>query len=169
MLHSGDLRGTVQLLHTHKGLALTVGARHLAAICRLAEIQIKAALAHVPDLRSAVAAASHALTHAGASLAPSPPAGTPGAGAITGSKLHTSERGPLQADLQALRVLLKSSDLRALEIHSALLRQHAALDPTWLEPLNSTILAFDFLAAVVQCEKLIHELSHHRKSTLHHD
>jgi chemotaxis protein histidine kinase CheA len=151
------------LLHTIKGLSLTVGANALSATCRDAETALKAAaqatppttlqvLAKItPEVNQAVALAVTAMEGVQRSLA-SPSAETP---ELAQSQM---DRVTLLARLLQLQLLLRNSDMQAQEVFNQL--QSASLhggDPAWVT-LQSAMMAFDYPQALRLCENLIHNL-----------
>ncbi len=161
MLSERDLAGLVRVLHTYKGLSLTVGAEALSKVCAHAEQTLKTAdaasmdvaegtyLALRKQLTEAAAAATQMLHHVIAPLEPAP-------AAVVSMEAGGTDKQALRNDLVSLLPFLQGSDLQALETFERLIKTHGMLDI--LGPLQSSIAAFDFGTAVVECETLIHQI-----------
>ena len=148
----------VRALHTLKGLAATVGARHLAAVAARLEHKVRnGALPEehenlVDTLRTAIDALADTLMPVlqqyQEALAPSPQA-TTASGAL--------DRGHFRRDLQALSTLLGKSDMVALEVHTLIRTTFGAHVAQELKPLNDAMAALDFAAAQSACAVLIQQ------------
>jgi CheY-like chemotaxis protein/HPt (histidine-containing phosphotransfer) domain-containing protein len=154
-LLGGDLAGATRLLHTLKGLSATVGADDLAAVAKTAESAIKGADAPLPhdelraSFREAVASTGRIMGQIAQGLtqpAPQAPA------AAAPPALDTAR---LVADLRELRGLLKSSDMRALDVHAQLRQTDAHGAAGELKGLDAAMAAFNFAQGVIQCEALM--------------
>jgi len=148
----------VRALHTLKGLAATVGARHLAAVAARLEHKVRnGALPEehenlVDTLRTAIDALADTLMPVlqqyQEALAPSPQVAT-ASGAL--------DRGHFRRDLQALSTLLGKSDMVALEVHTLIRTTFGAHVAQELKPLNDAMAALDFAAAQSACAVLIQQ------------
>jgi HPt (histidine-containing phosphotransfer) domain-containing protein len=167
MLHATDLSEAARLLHTIKGLSLTVGAVHLGECCRVSELEIKAAIGTASGLDTAglsrigtrvgesVETTTRTLEAAFSGLRPAnvSPVPAPQDGAAQSSPRD------LIADLRRLESLLIQSDMRAIDVHKQLWRDYGATAKGRLGALNEALYAFDFERGVVQCGELIREFS----------
>ena len=157
LLQRGDLSGAADLFHTLKGISATVGASHLAALARAAERAVKGANAtlELPDLRASFRVAVTGTGHLMAQVAQrlqAPPAPDPASAA-------RPDPDRLLADLRELQALLRSSDLRALEVQARLRPALAGIAAAELAALNAAVADLDFPRAVVQCQALLQQLS----------
>jgi PAS domain S-box-containing protein len=160
----GDTQATVSRLHTIKGLSGTVGALAMADISRSMEAAVKADAAALQDpqlanaMRQAVAGTLAALSRMALPIAP-PESSLPDATAQSPQALNAHSLLP---DLQELLVLLRSSDLRALEVHRPLQQRCGqSVSPygeLW-QALSAAIAAFDFAGGARTCQTLIGRLS----------
>jgi CheY-like chemotaxis protein/HPt (histidine-containing phosphotransfer) domain-containing protein len=159
LIAAGDSAAAVRLLHTLKGLSATVGATYLAALARSMELTAKSGSAAAqwqqlgPVLRQAVTATLASMGQIAARYAPDE--GTTSAGA------EPPDMERLRAELQELQELLKTSDLRALEVHARLPATSVPGLPQWeigMGALAEALQGFDFAAGVMACESLIAQL-----------
>ncbi len=167
LLRATDLSEAARVLHTSKGLALTVGAIQLGESCQAGELEIKAALqASRPlapqvldricaQIRASVAATTHTMGSVLAGLSPV----QDGSDNANGSAGENNRAAKLLADLNQLEALLKQSDMRAVDAHKMMLRLHGAAVQGRLDALNAAMDAFDFERGVVQCSALIRAFS----------
>jgi two-component system, sensor histidine kinase and response regulator len=164
LLQRGELTEASRVLHTIKGLSLTVGAKQLSAVCRTGELQVKQALTDsmAPDtsslqsaLQESIIATTEALQSALRTLIPAATA----AQATASTSVPSLDVPALLADLQTLERLLAESDMRALEHHTALRAAYAGATGARLDDLSAALGAFDFAQGVVQCRDLIREFS----------
>jgi HPt (histidine-containing phosphotransfer) domain-containing protein len=152
-----------RLLHTIKGLSLTVGANALSEVCRQGERTVKSAA--IDGNESATAASTdlgHLLAHAITTTIDTlqavqadlyrQPIATPVAA-------ETLSAPALVQELETLQTLLRNSDMRALDIFAALDKQQGSALGSLLTPLQSAMIGFDFPQAVVQCDLLIQQFS----------
>jgi len=153
-LHAQEQTQAVRALHTLKGLAATVGARHLAAVAARLEHKVRNGAAPgdyqelITDLRSAIDAL--ALT-----LVPVLQQYQETAKAQPG----IVEAGPLdhdqfRRDLQALAVLLANSDMVALQAHTLIKRTYGTQVPE-LTALDAAMDMLDFATAQTLCAKML--------------
>ena len=163
LLQRPPLEEATRTLHTAKGLSATVGANHLAGVCRQCELQLKALPPEqrVLDqatrqtmqsaLAQAIAATQQALLAVLANLA------TQAQQDLTQTALLV-DRAALVADVRRLRDLLLCSNAQALDWHNTVLARYRPLQEQ-LQPLDRAVKAFDFGQAVVQCDELIYNFS----------
>ena len=160
---AGDSAAVVRLLHTLKGVSATVGASYLSGVAKSMEAAVKADVAPAAEqLRESAATFRHAVQstlgameqiarrYAPVAVDGSLPAGTAVVDLVR-----------LRADAMDLLELLRTSDLRALEVHSAM--PAAAAMPlselgTTLGALRDALAAFDFVEGVRYCEVLLAQL-----------
>jgi two-component system sensor histidine kinase/response regulator len=153
-LRADEQSHAVRALHTLKGLAATVGARHLAAVAARLEHKLRSgALPHehvdvVESLRAAINALTDTLVpvlqqYQEAQLAPAAAPSAP------------LDRVKLCRDLHALAALLRESDMVALDANSLVQEAYAGYLPAALQPLNAAMAGLDFSAALVVCEALL--------------
>jgi CheY-like chemotaxis protein len=152
-LNAPDMPAALALLHTLKGLSATVGARHLSAVARAAELALQT---DTPAEHKALGqrlrvAVEHTLLHLDQLLATragrkGPTPRTPGPA--------PADRLQLLAQLQLLQGLLASADLHALEAFEALRRMAPASLQSQLEPLEQAIAELDFARASSACAAL---------------
>jgi PAS domain S-box-containing protein len=162
LLASQDAGGLTRVLHTYKGLSLTVGATMLSEACASAEQIFKALPVGAPmqdshtfaDSRVHILEAVAQTTHMYGTLI-TPVEHAP---VVRLAPLDNVDSQALAHALQALLPLLRGSDLQVLEDFQQLLDVYGVFDA--LDPLQSAIASFDFSAAVVQCEKLVQQLQH---------
>jgi PAS domain S-box-containing protein len=159
LLHHGDQNGAGRLMHTLKGLSQTVGATHLADVAMVAESGLKSAHTafDLTDLqtrlREAVVRTTGLMSQVAQGLAQAIARGAP---ALAPATLDASA---LVAHLQTLRGLLVSSDMAALDSHAQLLASYANHAASDFDQLDAAVSAFDFAAAVVQCDALIQKFN----------
>ena len=143
-----------RLLHTLKGLASTVGARHLAQVVAQLEARSQSELS-VPEhasflrtLQTAAEASQRSLAEALARFAEAarPPAGD-GGGAL--------KDPAFRADVRALAALLARDDMQALEAYAALRKAYANDLGTALDPLDQSMSALEFEVALACCQVLL--------------
>jgi len=156
LMKAQDYAGAGRLLHTIKGLSLTVGAQHLSQVCRTAEQTLKT----TPDdseLRNLVSRAIDSTTatlrvlQASLGSHPAPDAQTP---------RTTLETPKLLQGLQQLHLLLRNSDMQAVEVFAQLRHQPSPAEtPAW-QALQSAMMALDFAQALTHCEALIAPYTH---------
>jgi two-component system sensor histidine kinase/response regulator len=150
-------------LHTLKGLAATVGARHLAQVAAQLEKAVKAgAEAHthstlVGTLRSAIDALADTLVPVlNAYQEGQQPASAP---QVPPAALVASQQAQLNRELQTLVRLLNSSDMVAMDVFTALDKAFGAQLDGALDPLRSAMNGLDFGAAAAHCQALLNEKS----------
>ena len=157
LLKSGDKDGAGRLLHTFKGLSATVGATYLAAVTKAAELAIKnnvAALELAPlcdAFRSTVERTRHLLGPLAQGTGPA----VPTAPATAVNPLAPQERDSVRRALAELHALLLSSDLRALEMHSALQVKKAVVAMDGFDSMSQSIASYDFANAALRCQELM--------------
>ena len=151
-LREQDTVAAARLLHTIKGLALTVGATRLAQACREAEQTLKSTPDDpgvLPLVAQAVAGTIAELQAVQAAL----PAPVP---ANTGTAAPALQAPAWQEGLLALRRLLQVSDMQAMEVCAQLQHPPALSDGATWTALQSAMMALDFAQALVHCNALIH-------------
>jgi len=162
-LTEGDVVQAGRALHTLKGLAATVGARHLAQVAAQLEKAVKAgAEAHthsmlVGTLRSAIDALADTLVPVlNAYQEGQQPASAP---QVPPAALVASQQAQLNRELQTLVRLLNSSDMVAMDVFTALDKAFGAQLDGALDPLRSAMNGLDFAAAAAHCQALLNEKS----------
>ncbi len=155
----GDRTSATRLLHTVKGLSATVGASFLTAVARIAERSVANSSNNFPDkaladrFRAAVNATGQVMRQVADDLAQGAPVDKQPA-QVSGRDL-----GSLLSDLQKLRVLLKNSDMSAIEAHQQLTAALAETHRGLFKDLDLAMTSFDFAAGATQCETLIQTLT----------
>lgn len=155
LLSAGARPDLMRSLHTLKGLASTVGARHLAHVAAQLEAQI-------PDMttlpqQSAWMATLQAAVDATALRLESALAQYP----VMNTKLATQQvaavpHAPaLVAELQALAGMLERDDMQALEAYAALRTRHAHALGTALDALDQAMAGLEFEEALQCCRALL--------------
>ncbi|MCU0969486.1 MAG: response regulator, partial [Rubrivivax sp.] len=143
---AGDREQVARAAHTLKGLAGTLGAGALSADAARHERALKAADGPWPEGREVlaelerVAAALDALAARLQPAAADTPAGI--------------DRAQLAALLDELGALLRDSDMRALDVHAALVERFGAALGERLQPLDASIGMLDFAAALPHVDAL---------------
>jgi CheY-like chemotaxis protein/HPt (histidine-containing phosphotransfer) domain-containing protein len=144
----------VRTLHTLKGLAATVGARHLSAIAAQLEQSLKqgAQPAEYPGILTQLQAAMDALSD---TLLP------------VLQRYQEAESGPIPigdepldhakmlVDLHALSDLLKDSNMLAVEAHAQVHKLYGSHLGRELDALRDAMANFDFAAAGQACDQLM--------------
>ena len=157
LLKNNNMAEAGRLLHTLKGLSATVGATYLSAVTRAAEQAVKGhatpqELARLCDtFRSTVQRTTQLLSPSvqGAALPNAPLRAT------TIGTLAPQHREALCNALNELQALLLCSDLRALEVHSALQANKTVVTMGGFDALSQSIASFDFAIAATQCQELM--------------
>jgi CheY-like chemotaxis protein len=155
LLSAGAAAELARALHTLKGLASTVGARHLAQVLAQLEQRSKDLPASadrswmVDTLQSAVDATAASLKPV---LASYESAAAGADGALAGQALQQPD---VRADVQALAVLLENDDMQALEAYAALRTRHAEALGTALDPLDQAMASLEFVEALECCRALL--------------
>ena len=149
-----------RVLHTLKGLAATVGARHLAGVAAYVEARLKpdgvtlSAADHdelLKTLQLAIDAVAQSLATTLAHYAPIQRAQPSSDDALPG---EGSQTNPLGADLIALSILLADSNMEALFAVEQLRARHGHALGGALDALAQSVAALDFPAALAQCKAL---------------
>jgi signal transduction histidine kinase/DNA-binding response OmpR family regulator/HPt (histidine-containing phosphotransfer) domain-containing protein len=148
----------VRALHTLKGLAATVGARHLAAVAARLEHKVRSGA--LPDdhgnlvdtLRTAIDALADTLVpllkQYQQALASAPQAAVASA---------AMDREQFTRDMRSLTALLANSDLVALDAHALIRKTFGAYVGQEFTPLDKAMAALDFAAAQSACASLIQQ------------
>ena len=154
-LAAGNTPELVRALHTLKGLAATVGARHLAQVLAHLEAQSKTPIdpaqhgSFLVALQAALDATAQSLVPALAQYAEVNTAAAPVLAA------NTLREPSFRYQVQALATLLKNDDMQALESYSNLRTRYAdALGPA-LDPLDQAMAGLEFADALQYCKALL--------------
>jgi PAS domain S-box-containing protein len=158
-LAAKDFEQAVRALHTLKGLAATVGARHLSQVAAQLEKAIKEDPASQPPghmvhtLRHAIDALAKTLepvlaASARANLAPE----------SQGPASNTVNQAQLVSDLGVLIRLLKSSDMVAMEVFAMVDQTFGTHLQATLDPLRAAMNSLNFAEAAQQCQALLQSL-----------
>jgi CheY-like chemotaxis protein len=159
-----------RLMHTIKGLSITVGALALSGVCKDAEGHFKdlgtkgmeegsgRTVEVLARLRSEIEVTTQALQQIVVELAPTT---TETPQSAEADPLKALDAATFVAEVQALQRLLRESDLGAMDVLSKLVQDHRSSLTTELAGLESAVSAFDFSQAVVQCEALINTFTEH--------
>jgi CheY-like chemotaxis protein/HPt (histidine-containing phosphotransfer) domain-containing protein len=155
-LAADETQQAARVLHTLKGLAATVGARHLAQVAAQLENQVKespAAHEHgvlVATLRNAIDALADTLVpvldkfQEGRRKT-----------AADATVLLTTDHVQLTHDLQTLMHLLQASDMVAMEAFAMVDQKFGASLGDTLEPLRNAMNSLDFASAAAHCQTLL--------------
>ncbi len=152
----GRVQDAARTLHTLKGLALTVGARHLAQVAGHLEVQCRDGLAAcdfptvLERLEVAVAATLQCLVPVLQRAASTPPQAE---GAAVAQR--DDWRSALRLDVRALTRLLKNSNTGALQAYAELRERYGVALGSRLDPLDRTITDLEFEAATQCCDALL--------------
>jgi len=166
LLQSGQRVDASRLMHTIKGLAATLGLKPLAEVANGAERALLRS--ETPGQHAALAEALHAATSTAlqaiaplsgalqqATEAPKTAADTANANANANDQTRAQDLGDA---LRELMGLLRSADMRALDVFEELQKTHAAQLQTALQPLDDAMAALDFERALAQCQALTEEI-----------
>ncbi len=162
LLQQGDHDGGARLLHTLKGLSATVGATQMASTARTLEQALKVAKDRpIPsetlvNFREAIGRTQEAMQQVLAHFAPDAMAPAPFS---PHSPLTPEQQAALVNGLGDLHALLKSSDMRAIDLHAQLLQSYALHTHPKFDAVNKSVNAFNFSQGAEECEKLVNELS----------
>ncbi|MBK7006027.1 MAG: PAS domain-containing protein [Burkholderiales bacterium] len=158
-LLQGQRADGARVLHTLKGLASTVGARHLAAVARQLEARCQPMAAGMggADVEALMQTLQTAIDASLQTLQPELERRTPIDAAIAapGAGDHEKNGAQLVADLHTLRALLAQSDMQAMELHAQFCSAHGAALGAALDDLNSAMAALDFDMAAQHCTALL--------------
>jgi HPt (histidine-containing phosphotransfer) domain-containing protein len=167
LLHpEADLGETKRVLHTFKGLSLTVGASPLSGAFRQAEAWIKDCerLNAPPDAtalavaRQQLMAACAATLSAFAQVLPQLARAPDPASAQTINPPLQLDTDQLLDDLRTLLPLLETNNVRATDVNADIQKRYPAAHAR-LNALEAAVQSFDFVQGVVQCQALIRSLS----------
>ncbi|MDI1261414.1 CHASE domain-containing protein [Aquabacterium sp.] len=151
LLHQQERVESSHLMHTIKGLAATLGLTRLASVAAEAERALlrpeapneHAALADA--LRSAAATALPAITRLSEALQET-------THAPVNPTISSAE--DLRKAVRELTDLLRSADMRAINVFEQLQQNHAPRLETALQPLADAMAMLDFKRALALCEAL---------------
>jgi len=161
-----DLGESKRVLHTFKGLSLTVGASILSGAFQQAEGWIKECerLNAPPDAaalavaRQQLVAACDATLGAFAQVLPGM-AQAPGPAAVQPNTPPLQfDTDQLLHDLRTLLPLLETNNVRAIDVNADIHKRYPAAHAR-LNALEAAVHSFDFVQGVVQCQALIRSLS----------
>jgi HPt (histidine-containing phosphotransfer) domain-containing protein len=145
-------------LHSLKGVAATVGARHVSAVAAALEKRAKDGIpaadrdAVLAQLQASIDAVVPVVHDALAAMQGSEPqTGAQG----TRDQDEALDRVALRHDLEALARMLDASDMVALEAHAAMAQKFSDVLPEAMQPLQEAMAMLDFTQARKICEDLI--------------
>ncbi len=142
-------------LHTLKGLASTVGARHLAQVVAGLETQSKNTIdpaqhgSFLVALQAAVDATTQTLTPVLARSA------APDVHVDTGLAAQVVQQPAFRSEVLALATLLENDDMQALEAYAALRSRYADALGLTLDPLDQAMSGLEFADAQQCCKTLL--------------
>jgi len=163
LLQRGQRVDASRLMHTLKGLAATLGLKPLAEVANDAE---KALLGtETPGQHAALADALHAAAPAALQAIAQLSGALQQASQATETAAEAEAEGSPQGLRDALRELmglLRSADMRAVDVFEQLQKTHTAQIKTALQtalqPLDDAMAALDFEGALAHCQVLTEEL-----------
>jgi len=170
LLQQGQQVDASRLMHTIKGLAATLGLKPLAQVAAAAETLLlgaegpgrSAALADSVRAAAASAAQAVALLRDGLQDAPGAAAATGGMPDAEAAADPVAQAAGLRDAVRELAVLLRSADMRAIDVFEHLQQAHAVrlrmVLQTVLQPLDEAMAALDFERALVHCQALAEEV-----------
>ncbi|MFC4157912.1 PAS domain S-box protein [Chitinimonas lacunae] len=151
-LEQTERRPAIDLLHTLKGLAATVGANRLASLAAMEEARFKSGITLDPaERRQLVATIRQAIDEASAGLIELAPAGVNLSPVLEGVAVDDE----LRSLLDTLASLLAGANMRALELHRQLQQRYGALLGEAAYPLDQAMVRLDFGAAHAACQDLL--------------
>ncbi len=156
----GAVQDAARTLHTLKGLASTVGARHLAQVAARLEVQCKGD-AGVGDFPALLVQLQFAVDATVQNLIPVLQRSAQAQAQTQGVRveLNAPTRSALRDAVRALVSLLQESDMRALQAYAALRDTYGtAMDERW-GPLDQAMTDLEFATALACCDTLLVELS----------
>ncbi|MFM2051557.1 MAG: hypothetical protein RL682_2048 [Pseudomonadota bacterium] len=154
-LHTDALDLAKRAMHTLKGLAATVGARHLSSVAFQLELALKAGVAPddhdglVDQLQLATDALSVRLVPLRVRYQSS------SANTSSVSAIAPIDKAQLQSDLQALCRLLDGSNMLAVNAHAQIQKSHGTQLGADTEPLRHAMGRIDFVSARAACDVLL--------------
>jgi CheY-like chemotaxis protein len=154
-LHTDALDLAKRAMHTLKGLAATVGARHLSSVAFQLELALKAGVAPddhdglVDQLQLATDALSVRLVPLRVCYQSS------SANTSSVSAIAPIDKAQLQSDLQALCRLLDGSNMLAVNAHAQIQKSHGTQLGADTEPLRHAMGRIDFVSARAACDVLL--------------
>jgi CheY-like chemotaxis protein len=154
LLQQGRFDESRRLMHTFKGMAGTLGIRPLASLAADAErsfggggvlLQQDALIGQLNKIATATLRdIEHVADALQQSLRPAIPAAS-------------ADMPSLRRSLEELTGLLRSADMRALEVFEQLRRTHAAQIQDAMQPLDAAMASLDFDQALSVCQALQEE------------
>ena len=152
----GAVQDAARTLHTLRGLASTVGARHLAQVAGRLEVQFRGGLAAgdfpvvLAQLQFAVDATLQSLVPVLQRSAPTPPQ-------AEGMTVTLSEdlRSALRETVCALMIQLHDSNMGALRAYAEMRDRYGAALGASLDPLGQAIADLEFETASRCCDALL--------------
>jgi CheY-like chemotaxis protein/HPt (histidine-containing phosphotransfer) domain-containing protein len=154
-LKSNALDLARRAMHTLKGLAGTVGARHLSLVSAQLEQALKAGVAH-SDHASMLVQLQHAIDALSAKLTPLLESYQSTVGHTATSEAATPlNTAQFQSDLKVLCKFLDGANMLALNAHTAIQNNYSAQLGADIEPLDQAMLQFDFVSARNACDALL--------------
>jgi len=161
LLQQGRFAESRRLMHTFRGLAGTLGIRPLASLAADAERMLGGAEAPaqqqalIEQLSTLVAATLRDITAVADALHGSLQPGAPRSRAVAdASRADPADLPGLRRSLDELTRLLRSADMRALEVFEQLQQTHAAHIQDALQPLDAAMASLDFDQALSECQAL---------------
>jgi two-component system, sensor histidine kinase and response regulator len=159
-LAAHDIPHAARTLHTLKGLAATVGARHLSQVAAQLEKAVKDesepydADAMVQTVREAIDALTQTLVPGLEKL-------QEGAQPVNASTTDSAALNPaqLKQDVQTLLRLLESSDMVAIDVFAMIEQTFGPSLKDALNPLRTAMNNLDFAGAAIHCQALLR--THH--------
>jgi signal transduction histidine kinase/DNA-binding response OmpR family regulator len=158
LLQNGDLVGAHRLLHTAKGLSLTVGATDMNTTVKAIEAQVKdpAFNFNAAITQFGEAALRTAQMLGGIHLAPKEDLATT---KLQQTPLAMPDQAFLLKNLQELLMQLRSADMQAMQTHASLFHQLDSLATAAnVQGLNLAMANMDFDLAATYCEAVIQKI-----------
>jgi two-component system, sensor histidine kinase and response regulator len=167
LAHAGDGTAAARALHTVKGVAATLGADALAASAAAGESALLAIAVSgmqgtptmAPDVQAAVSAACAAIEAAGPGLQALLLALRPADPSVPARSAAEIDRPAFREGLRHLVVLLRNSDMGAMEAHSGLQQRFGSAMDKRLHALDAAVTGLDFGLALHRCEQLLEEFN----------
>ena len=164
-LLQNDLKTALRMLHSFRGVSLTLGANQVGDVCRQCEQALAALQAQsqalAGDTCKHMLAVLQQVTDATLLVldqtldALSSKLGK--AAAPSTRPLPLATQRSMVPQLRTIQTLLSRSDMQALDMYDALCASHAGLEHSW-PALDASIKAFDFRNAAAECGALLQRL-----------